>query len=339
MKSLRYIIIYVSVLLAVEAVVAQTTPPTITSQLSADTIRIGDRVTLTIEVDKDVMQHVEFPVFNFVPEGNPEQANTSVEIIRDFPADTISKDGRRERLRKRYEMAIYDEGIYNMGRAQVLYIDKNIVDTLFGEDENRIFVDIFPLDSMQTPTVRDLKPQKTLKWHIAEHVGYAGIGLGVLALLAGALLLLMWYLAKRGKRITDLFKPAQPLPAHIVALAALDALHGEKLWQSGEYKLYYSTLSDILRTYLAGRFEVGAMEMTTDEIAASLREVDIEQKQKMNLLGVLRDADLVKFAKATPEAEENEGAFDKALNFVENTKPVEEEEEEEDEPTKNSKEE
>ena len=81
------------------------------------------------------------------------------------------------------------------------------------------------------------------------------------------------------------------------------------------------------------------MEMTTDEIAASLREVDIEQKQKMNLLGVLRDADLVKFAKATPEAEENEGAFDKALNFVENTKPVEEVEEEEDEPTKNSKEE
>ena len=339
MKSLRYIIIYVSALLAVGAVVAQTTPPTITSQLSADTIRIGDRVTLTIEVDKDVMQHVEFPVFNFAPEGNPEQANTSVEIIRDFPADTISKDGRRERLRKRYEMAIYDEGIYNMGRAQVLYIDKNIVDTLFGEDENRIFVDIFPLDSMQTPTVRDLKPQKTLKWHIAEHIGYIGIGLGVLALLAGALLLLMWYLAKRGKRITDLFKPAPPLPAHIVALAALDALHGEKLWQSGEYKLYYSTLSDILRTYLAGRFEVGAMEMTTDEIAASLREVDIEQKQKMNLLGVLRDADLVKFAKATPEAEENEGAFDKALNFVENTKPVEEVEEEEDEPTKNSKEE
>ena len=339
MKSLRYIIIYVSALLAVGAVVAQTTPPTITSQLSADTIRIGDRVTLTIEVDKDVMQHVEFPVFNFAPEGNPEQANTSVEIIRDFPADTISKDGRRERLRKRYEMAIYDEGIYNMGRAQVLYIDKNIVDTLFGEDENRIFVDIFPLDSMQTPTVRDLKPQKTLKWHIAEHVGYAGIGLGVLALLAGALLLLMWYLAKRGKRITDLFKPAPPLPAHVVALAALETLHGEKLWQSGEYKLYYSTLSDILRTYLAGRFEVGAMEMTTDEIAASLREVDIEQKQKMNLLGVLRDADLVKFAKATPEAEENEGAFDKALNFVENTKPVEEVEEEEDEPTKNSKEE
>ena len=97
-------------------------------------------------------------------------------------------------------------------------------------------------------------------------------------------------------------------------------------------------MSDILRTYLAGRFEVGAMEMTTDEIADALREVDIEHKSKMDLLSVLHDADLVKFAKATPEASENELAYDKAFYFVENTKPVEVVEEEEDEPTKNEKE-
>ena len=180
-----------------------------------------------------------------------------------------------------------------------------------------------------------MKPQKTLRWHVAEHIGYVGIGLGILAFLAGVLLLLMWYLGKRGKRITDLFKPAPPLPPHIVALDALENLRGERLWQSGEYKLYYSVLSDILRTYLAGRFEVGAMEMTTDEILISLRDIDIEQKQKMALLAVLRDADLVKFAKATPEAEENEAAFEKAHAFVESTKPIEKVEEDEDEPTKN----
>jgi len=137
-----------------------------------------------------------------------------------------------------------------------------------------------------------------------------------------------------------LFKPAPPVPAHIVAIEALEKLRNEKLWQNNKHKQYYSGLSDILRTYLAGRFEVGAMEMTTDEIADALREVDIEHKSKMDLLSVLRDADLVKFAKATPEASENELAYDKAFYFVENTKPVEVvEEEEEDEPTKNEKEE
>jgi hypothetical protein len=137
-----------------------------------------------------------------------------------------------------------------------------------------------------------------------------------------------------------LFKPAPPVPAHIVAIEALEKLHNEKLWQNNKHKLYYSGLSDILRTYLAGRFEVGAMEMTTDEIADALRGVEnIEQKSKMDLLSVLRDADLVKFAKATPAAEDNELAYSKSFFFVENTKPVEVVEESEDEPTKNEKEE
>ena len=338
MKLLHYIIIYVSALLAVQVAVAQTERPTITSHLSADTIMIGDRVTLTVEVEKDVMQHIIFPSFDFKSADGAEQSEPSIEVIHDFAPDTLSQEGRRVRLRKRYEMAVFDEGIYRMGKAQVLLIDKNLVDTLFAEREENLFVDTFQIDSTMT-TVRDLKPQMTLKLRFAEFGGYLGIALAVALLLAGAIYLLVRYLHKRGKRISDLFKPAPPVPAHIVAIEALEKLRNEKLWQNDKHKLYYSGLSDILRTYLAGRFEVGAMEMTTDEIDDALRAVEIEQKQKMNLLSVLRDADLVKFAKATPEAEENELAYHKAYHFVEETKPVEVVEEEEDEPTKNEKEE
>jgi hypothetical protein len=46
----------------------------------------------------------------------------------------------------------------------------------------------------------------------------------------------------------------------------------------------------------------------------------------------------VKFAKAMPEAEENEAAYNKAYYFVEETKPCEVVEDDEDEPTKNEKE-
>ena len=336
MKLLRYIIIYVSTLFMGGMAVAQSTP-TITSHISADTVMIGDRVTLTIEVDADVMQHIVFPSFDFTQTEGAEQKEPSIEVIRDFAPDTISKEGRRVRLRKRYEMAVYDEGIYKLGKAQALYLDKNIVDTLFAEREEELVVKTFQIDSTMT-TVRDLKPQMTLKLRFAEFGGYLGIALAVALLLAGVIYLLVRYLHKRGKHLSDLFKPAPPVPAHIVAIEALEKLRNEKLWQNNKHKQYYSGLSDILRTYLAGRFEVGAMEMTTDEIADALREVDIEHKSKMDLLSVLRDADLVKFAKATPEASENELAYDKAFYFVENTKPVKIVEEE-DEPTKNEKEE
>ena len=342
MKALRYIA-YLLALLIVQSVVAQNTRPTITSHLSADTIMIGDRVTLTIEVEKDVMQHIAFPTFDFTPKVTPEgedqhdQAEPSIEVIRDFAPDTIQQKGRRVLLRKRYEMAIYDEGIYKLGKAQVLYLDKNVIDTLFAEREEELFVKTFQIDSTMT-TVRDLKPQMTLKLRFAEFSGYLAIALGVLMLLALAVYLLVRHLSKQGKRISDLFKPAPPVPAHIVAIEALEKLYNEKLWQNDKHKLYYSGLSDILRTYIAGRFEVGAMEMTTDEIADALRNIDIEQKPKMDLLAVLRDADLVKFAKATPEAEDNELAYSKAYHFVEETKPAEQVAEEEDEPTKNGKE-
>ncbi len=334
MKRLRNIVVVVA-LCAVQMAVAQVVPPTITSHISADSIRIGDRVTLTIEVDKDVMQQIIFPTFNFAKEN---EAIESVEVVNDFEVDTIAKEGRRERLRKRYEMALYDEGIYNMGKAQVLYLDKNIVDTIFADREEQVVVLTMPIDTTMT-TVRELKPQKRLKWHPVEHIGYISIGLGVLLLLALGAYLLARYLDKRGRSIADLFKPAPLPPAHVVALDALEKLHNEKLWQNNKHKHYYSSLSDILRTYLDGRFEIGAMEMTTDEIVSALCNVEIEQKQKMNLLTVLRDADLVKFAKMIPAAEENELAYHRAYYFVENTKPVEPSEAEEDEPTKNYEEE
>jgi len=56
-----------------------------------------------------------------------------------------------------------------------------------------------------------------------------------------------------------------------------------------------------------------------------MRPEELPDKARMDLTAILRDADLVKFAKATPEAEQNEADYLKAYYFVEETKPVEEE--------------
>lgn len=336
MKALRYIITLLAIV-AVGVVSAQNSKPTITSHLSADSVLIGDRFVLTIEVEKDVMQQIAFPTFDFQPrEGAQEAKAPSVEVIHDFAPDTIKGEGRRVRLRKRYEMAIFDEGVYNLGKAKALYADKNLLDTLIAEREEQIVVLTFQIDST-SHTIFDLKPQKTLKFRFGEIAGYLGISFAVALLLAGLVWLVAWALHRRGKRLRDIFKTPPPPPPHIVAIEALERLHNEKLWQNNKQKEYYSGLSDILRTYLAGQFEVGAMEMTTDEIVEALKGHDMAQKAKMDLVAVLRDADLVKFAKAQFEAEDNELAYSKSYHFVEETKPVEVVEEAEDEPTKNEK--
>ena len=61
------------------------------------------------------------------------------------------------------------------------------------------------------------------------------------------------------------------------------------------------------------------------QAAREKRQEELPDKARMDLTAILRDADLVKFAKATPEAEQNEADYLKAYYFVEETKPVEEE--------------
>ena len=139
---------------------------------------------------------------------------------------------------------------------------------------------------------------------------------------AEALWALFRYLKKRGATLGGLFAPAPALPPHVEAIQALEELHNRKLWQNNRHKQYYSGLTDILRSYIARRWEVGAMEMTTDEILGALRPLDLPDKARMDLTAILREGDLVKFAKATPDAETNENAYLKAYYFVEETKPA-----------------
>ena len=80
-----------------------------------------------------------------------------------------------------------------------------------------------------------------------------------------------------------------------------------------------------LNVIAADPTEAYVIEMTSDEIIETMRPEELPDKARMDLTAILRDADLVKFAKATPEAEQNEADYLKAYYFVEETKPVEEE--------------
>lgn len=311
---MKRVFLILPLLVAAATVLAQ--PPVVRAEIEPDSIGIGDRFTYSIIVDRDLVQVVEFPVFT------PRDEESGIELVEEFPVDTLERQGRQLKLRKRYRMAAFQEGLIDMGHARVLYADKNIVDTLRSSDSLLLQVGTFRIDST-SPSVYEVKPQKNLPLRFGEVSGYIGWSLLGL-LLAAAAAYAAWRLAKRyGKRIGGIFRPAPPLPPHVVAIRALETLHNQKLWQNNKYKQYYSGLTDILRTYLAGRWGIGAMEMTSDEIIAAMRSIELPQKSAMDLTQILRDADLVKFAKAEPDAVQNEDDYQKTYYFVEETKEQE----------------
>jgi len=323
MKRVVYTAVSSLFSLACVAVAAQTVPaerpvgasqrPVVTARLSADSIGIGDTLSLIIEVERDQVQVVNFPEL---------QDDDHIEVVASLPVDTLGREGRKLRLRKRYKLQPFDEGRYNLGRPGVLYADKNIVDTLYTPDSLIVQVGTFLIDTTRQD-IRDIRPQRSLPFRFAEISGYLVRALLIAALLAVAIVLLVRYLAGRGRRITDLFRPAPPQPPHVVAIRALEELHHQKLWQNNRHKQYYSGITEILRRYLDGRYGIGALEMTSDEILEALKPLDLPRKCIMDLTAILREADLVKFAKAAPDGNENEDNYLKAYYFVEETKPVE----------------
>lgn len=293
--------------------------PVVRGSVEPDSIGIGDRFIYSIEVDKDLVQTVLFPSFG-------GEGSEAYSLIEDMPIDTLAREGRRMTIRKRYLLGAFEEGIHRVV-PQVMYADKNIVDTLHGADTLDLLVTTFQIDST-SQSIYDIKPQKTLPFRMGEITGYIKWVIVALLILAALAYALRRVLSHYGRSLRDMFRPAPPQPPHVVAFAALEKLRAERLWQQDKHKQYYSALTDILRTYLVGQFGVGAMEMTSDEIIEAVRGIDVPQKNAMDLTQMLREADLVKFAKAVPDAEENEAAYRAAWDFVEQTRPEEPEAEE-----------
>ena len=340
--------------------VAMAEVPTISARFSKDSIEVGDLVEYIIDIEKDRATEIGVPDFdgNLSPKEIQEQAKAKLkmstyeeydedvfELIEDYPLDTLKNEGRRLTLRKRYLLAVMETGDIPI-RPTILYFDKNreVPDTLVSEDtlvlsvarymelDTTLFLKAdpaqqqgFSVDSERANAMlkdEGIYTQKHLPFIFAEIRDYAIYGLIALIILSLVVWYIVWYVRNKWQGRGREVKPAPKLPPHVIAIKALDELCNRKLWQNGKHKLYYSTLTEILRLYIEGRWAVGALEMTSDEIISALRDVDIKHDSRSNLISILRTADMVKFAKALPEAEENEQLFNYAYYFVENTKSV-----------------
>lgn len=60
--------------------------------------------------------------------------------------------------------------------------------------------------------------------------------------------------------------------------------------------------------------------MTTDEISEALKNADFDKMYISDLKEILQIADLVKFAKATPQDDIHSIFMDRAVEFIKNTK-------------------
>lgn len=169
-------------------------------------------------------------------------------------------------------------------------------------------------------TFQDVKPPLPLvytntDWLIDHWYFVLGGLLGASALL--------WFLLRSKPVPESTPTPEAPREAmpHIQAFEALEALQKQELWQQGKIKRYHSALSDVFRQYLEGRYQIAALEATSDEILDALRGRGLPADVLQEIAPTLRLSDLVKFAKHKPSPTDHQTALEAVHRFVERTRP------------------
>ena len=280
-------------------------------ETSIDTTKnkIGAEFKLTLKTSVDTLSKVVFPKLKNIG---------ALEVIQSYPIDTIKKDDRYE-LIKKYGLTQFDSGKYTIPSIKILINNKQ-----FLSDSIKVEVANVQVDTLRQK-MYDIKEIVKSEDSIGDWWKYL---LGILLIL-GIGAFVYWYLKIRQKKKIEEEVYKTPIEK---ATTLLNILEKKELWQHGEVKEYYSELTDIARNYIEEAIEIPAMESTTSELIEALKKASLKKKMKLsqetieNLFAVLKQADLVKFAKSTPlefEITDDRNKIQKTILTLDQAIPVE----------------
>ena len=279
----------------------------VTTSIDTTKNKIGAQFNLTLKTEVDTATQVTFPKSkNF----------GALEVIRSYQIDTVKNGGKYE-LIKKYGLTQFDSGTYTIPQLKIL-IGKNILLS----DSLRVSVQNVAVDTLKQK-MYEIKPiakaDGSTSWIWKWILGILlAIGIGAL----------VYFLMKKfqKKKIEEVVYKT-PIEK---ATNLLNNLEQRELWQKGAVKEYYSELTDIARNYIEEAIEIPAMESTTSELIEGLRKASLKKKMKIspeileNLERVLKQADLVKFAKSKPldfEIAEDKKKIEKTILTIDNAIP------------------
>lgn len=270
------------------------------AELANKEIEIGDQLFLKVNLSAPPGTEIEGLDASFI------NGLTGIELV-DAKALNVVAETPERLLEQRFLITSFDTGY--IGIEPLPYIYKAAdgrVDTAYTNDL-LLRVRAYPVEDDS-----ELQPIKPIFEEGRNWLDFWPLYL-VLLLAAGGYGL--YVLSQRRKRIAP--PPPPPPPADLQALNRLKELEARELWQQGETKVYYTELTDILRTYLQDEFGVKAREMTSRQIATALRKnVGMKEAVLAELSELLQLSDLVKFAKATPAEELHPRSLERVREFV-----------------------
>ena len=274
-----------ALLLAVtEEVSAQEAIRILSHQFDPDTITIGDPVQLRLQIEADESLHIYLDPMEVSEQEHLEADKPQVEHIRS--EDTPTGKARYEVI---YPLRAFATGTHTLSPITIKYA---------GADGDN--------GGIQTPAylfeVQSVKPLGATE--MKEIKGPWSVPPNWFLYISAALLLIVivgvfvfFYLRKQAKPVevqSEMVSQRQP---HAIAYEQLNRIEGMNWIAQGEMKVYHTEISQVIRQYIAARYHIPALELTTQELLDRLRSEDVPSELVQRLM---TNCDLVKFARYSP---------------------------------------
>jgi len=279
------------------------------SELSKDSMMIGDQVIYTLRVEASDRVEFRMPVLY-------DTLGRHLELLSPPESDTLRSDGRMT-VTQSYLMTGFEPGMQMIPAQNVLYAVGNSVDTARSMP---LMIQVIEPVVDTTQQIKPIKPPLNTPLTLREMLPWLAMGLGGILVTTLVVMLVRRHLQR--KRYPEEFLARNLEPAHVIAFRELDKLKEQKIWEKGEVKQFYTRLTEITRTYIERQYGIPAMESTTEEILRDFRRSNPEDMLLDEILKELLElADLVKFAKEDPLPVNNQTNLNNAYIFVQKTYP------------------
>lgn len=296
------------VALWVTAGIGIATPAAAQSRLmtSIDTtlLTVGDRMTMEVRVSHPAGSSLEWP---------DSVSLSPMEILDAAAFPPTSGEGGL------YSTLQLTMTAFELGELEIPSFDVEVrsedgtVETL---RTDRFGIEVVTVGRDETGDIRDIRGPLWIS------VGVIQVGFWLLFIILVVVVSTWWFRRRKARGDDgghiDIGPP--PRPAHEVALEAFAVLEASPMLERGQVKEYHIEVSDILRRYVEGHFQVHALEMTTWEVLSGLEGVGVGESTRGDFRGFLDQCDMVKFAKVRPSGDDSGKVLVLGRSIVEATK-------------------
>ncbi len=306
---------YILILFAVFAgIVAKAQiPAEVHAVLDSNYIRIGAQTKLDIYLKYDASTQKNLDVVWPVIE---DTLKKGLEIVNVSKIDTTIPDKNKPNLVQQHiqlTVTSFDSGAYYIAPFKFI-INKDTANPLYTEPLH-LLVNTVATDT-SLAKVKDIKAPFDEPFDWRWYLPYAYWGLAIIA----AIILLIFIIKKLNKKKpVEIVIEKPKIPAHVTALQSLEKIKEEAIWKDNKTKEYYSAIADTVRLYIEERFNINALELTSDEIIKIFKSQVVDSDSKSKLTQILTLSDFVKFAKQIPIEAEHTLTLNNAFDFVKGT--------------------